>query len=139
MPPKARRRIELPVMQWRSNGWAVEKRKGVADAYEVLHDRHLVARVVVTRAGWKWTARDHRSRAALWRRPWMWSEQLYPGWQEAVAGYAAVYRRLAVGRGAELPGDWRPNSMLTTRPWTPRPVHDTFDELTEEPTEGTGA
>jgi hypothetical protein len=123
---RSRRRIELPVPQWHSNGWVVEKRRGVQDTYEVTHQGEFVAAVVVTRAGWKWTARNHRSRS--YRRPWIWSDDLYRTWQDAVAAYAAVYRRLAVGRGASLPTEWRPNSLLKTKPWTPKPLRDGFEE-----------
>lgn len=107
----------------------MQKRKGAQDGYEVTYDGQFVAAVVVSRAGWKWTARNHRSRS--YRRPWMWSEQIYPSWQEAVAAYAVVYRRLAVGRGAAVPEERRPSSRLKTRPWTPRPLRDTFDEPAE--------
>ncbi|MEU7802768.1 hypothetical protein AB0B10_26250 [Micromonospora arborensis] len=123
---RSRTRIELPVGQWYSNGWAVEKRKGVRDGYEVTYSGEFVAAVIVTRAGWKWTARNPRSLS--YRRPWVWSEQIYPTWQEAVAAYAAAYRRRVVGRGSTPPGEWRASSLLRGRPWSPRPVHDNFDE-----------
>jgi hypothetical protein len=122
-------RIELPVAQWYSHGWAVERRKGVPDTYEVTYKVHLEAAVVVTRAGWKWSAPNPRS----FRQPWIWSEAIYPSWQEAVAAFAAMYRRRAVGRGAPAPAEWRPSSRLKTRPWTPKPVHDNFDALAEQP------
>jgi hypothetical protein len=128
---KTSARIKLPVTQWWSgNGWCVQKRTGVADRYEVTHDGQFIAAVAVTRAGWKWTARNHLSRSYL--RPWMWSEEIYPTWQEAVAAYARVYRRLAYGRGAKVPETWAPSSLLKSRPWIPRPVHDSFDELTAQ-------
>ncbi len=116
--------------QWYSNGWAVLKRKGVRDGYEVTYKGEIIAAVAVTRAGWKWTAPNPRSRSyRRWsRQRWVWSEDIYPTWQDAVAAYAKRYRRLAVGRGADVPDQWGRSYRIQGRPWEPRPVRDTFDD-----------
>lgn len=124
---RRRAKTVLPTTQWFSNRWAVQWRRGnrFRDLYEVTHAGQLVAAVVVTRAGWKWSAPNPRSRAML--PAWVWSDETFESWQDAVTAFARSFRRRGIGRGADLPGPWHSYIQKgRTSPWTPRPVHDDF-------------
>jgi hypothetical protein len=59
---------------------------------------------------------------------------MFETWQDAVTAYAKRYRLRAAHRNAELPDQWQRGFTLRGRakPWTPRPVFDTFDARDQE-------
>lgn len=127
-----------PTSQWWSRGWAVQWRRGNdhRDRYELVYQQQHLAWIYVTRAGWKWA--EPNPRLASYRAlaaPPVWSSDVYPTWQDAVTAYARHYRKRCqrrIGQIPAVPQTWLPmrregRQVLT--PWTPRPVHDTFDQL----------
>jgi hypothetical protein len=131
--------IVLPTSQWASHGWAAQWRRGneSRDRYELTHRGQYVAIIVVTRAGWKWAEPDPKRRGmAKWTKPYAWSPDIYPTWQEAVTAYARRYRRRRTAQfhhDVELPDQWIPVQRDRQSPWTPKPMHDDFRSYEQDP------
>ncbi len=100
-------KVNAPVVQQRSNGWAVAKRPGTPDALAVLYQGQYVGWVTPTAGGWLWETANFKARQ---------SAAAYPTWEQAVSQLARTAWARGIAGDAK-PGDWR---AVVRKPWLPK-------------------